>query len=187
MNEFLLSIKNGDRNAFAILHEKYYDHLFNFCFKYLHDRDDAEEIVQETFIAIWENRGRIDPRLSIASYLISIARNKIFDAIKRKFTAIRHREGVRKSFRDALTGDEESLWNEIIAIMLRSMEHLPPRQREILTLRSQGYSNSEISAMLRISQRTVETHFSRAIANLRSIMGPESVTLSVFLWALLSK
>lgn len=186
-DELLISIKKGDRKAFEALHERYLSHLFNFCLKYLHNAADAEEVVQETFIAIWENRGKIDPQQIVASYLISIARNKIFDLIKHKYTRIKHRDNIIKSFRDALSDDEELFWNEIIAVMLRSMKHLSPRQREILTLRTQGYSNREISVMLKISQRTVETHFSRGIANLRLIMGPENLTLIVFLWALISK
>lgn len=186
-DKLLVSIKNGDRDAFVIFYEKYFKHLYNFCLKYLHDQAEAEEIVQETFIAIWENRTKIDPQQIAAAYLISIARNKIFDAVKHKYTVIKHRENIKKSFREALTADEELLWNEIITVMLRSLEQLPPRQRQILTLRSQGYSNSEISTILNISQRTVETHFSRGLANLRSIMGSENITLAVFIWALLSK
>jgi RNA polymerase sigma-70 factor (ECF subfamily) len=185
-DNLLISLRNGDRSAFASLHERYFGQLYNFCRKYLHDRTEAEDIVQETFIAVWENRGRIDPQMSIRAYLISIAKNKIFDHIKHRFVEIRHRAGVEESLRKTMSDEESLLWDDIVAVMLRTIEGLPARQREILTLRSQGYSNHEIGERLSISPRTVETHVSRSMASLRAMLGTEKIVLAALFFDMFS-
>ena len=169
----LLLLTKGDRNAFSSLFDEYYPRLHSFCLKYLHDKTNAEEIVQETFVAIWETRERIDPHKNFEPYLVSIARNKIYNLVKQKFVAEKHRERISESMQEHFSEEEKLLRNDLLVLMFSSMEKLPERQREILMLRSAGYTNPEIAERLNLSLRTVENHYSRALVTLRSIMGPE--------------
>lgn len=171
----LQAVKEGDESAFASLFDEYHPRLYNFCLKYLYNQTEAEDIVQETFISIWETRSKIDPTKPFSTYLIAIAKNKIYNLIKRKYVAEKHQEGLTEFMVQGMSEDDRALWNDLIALMFLSMEHLPERQREILMLRTKGLSNPEIAKHLNISLRTVENHYSRALISLRSVMKQEHV------------
>lgn len=184
--ELLSSIINGNEAAFVSLYEMFAPRLYNFSLQYMHDPLDAEDIVQETFVVLWETRDRINPDESIRSYLAVIAKNRIFNLIKRKFIQKKHQGIIAESFRANLSGGDELLWNDMVELMFNSMEQLPQRQKDILIMRSKGYNNAQISNMLGISLRTVEAHFSRGLANMREMIGPANAYMLFLLFGCLS-
>jgi len=151
-----------------------YPKLYGFCLRNLYNPIDAEDVVQETFAAAWENRGKIDLSKNFNAYLLSIAKNKIYDLIRQKFVLDRHRNRISESMQEQLSEEDRLLWNDLVNLMFSSMEQLPDRQREILLLRAQGFSNPEIAERLGLSIRTIENHYSRALATIRTIMGPKA-------------
>ncbi|MEM6829911.1 MAG: sigma-70 family RNA polymerase sigma factor, partial [Bacteroidota bacterium] len=79
------AIKEGDENAFKKLFEAYYAYLFKIAYQYLNDYELSEEVVQESFMKLWDGRHRLDPQMNIKYYLVRMIKNSCishFDHIK---------------------------------------------------------------------------------------------------------
>lgn len=163
-------VKHGDRRAFDALFREYGPRLYAFALHYFNDRADAEEILQETFLTIWETRRQLDETRGFSAYLFSIAKHKIYNVLKHRAVERRY-ENAAARFTDAGhdAGDEPS--GENLRKLVRSaLDRLPPQQREIMELKARGHSNEEIARSLDISRRTVETHVYRAFKALRTYL-----------------
>lgn len=164
----IAALKTGDRRSFDAIFNKYASDIFYFSLDLTKNENEAGDILQETFIKLWESRHGIDPDRSIRNYLISIAKNRIFDILKHRV--------IEKKYILARTSNpvgspevETTLHlNDLRDQLLTGFNRLTSQQREILTLKSDGMGNDEIAALLGISKRTVENHLSNAYRQLRS-------------------
>jgi len=170
----LEGIRNGEEWAFKQLFNNYYSALCNYVYKHFIDRNEAENIVQEVLLSMYENRESIEKVQNLKAYLFRSVHYQCVNYIKR--------EQVRKRFEDEesyqlklieleLEPDESS--EEKIASILEAIEELPEQQKKAFTLkRIYGKSYKEISAELDIAERTVETHISLALKYLRKKLLP---------------
>jgi RNA polymerase sigma-70 factor (ECF subfamily) len=71
-------LREGDPESFEKLYHKHFAKLYNFCLNLTQSNNDADEIVQETFIKIWEKRVNIDPERNFLAYMFTIARHKVY-------------------------------------------------------------------------------------------------------------
>ncbi len=168
-DELLLeAIKKNDNGAFKEFFNKYYSSLVSYIITFTNDSSLAEDIVQQTFITIWEQRHNLETNKSIKSYLYKISYNSYID---------HYRKTKRQdSFFDDLR--QQALRNQInenydIAekrtVKLKSIiEDLPPRCKEILLLnKTQGLKYEEIAKLLNISNKTVESQMRIAFKKIR--------------------
>ena len=166
----ILKLKKSETGAFEQLFKLYSPRLFNFCRKFLNSKEDAEDIVQVVFTAVWENRLRIDEERSFSTYLFTIARNRIINILKKKVYA----EGFINYTMYAANGnvnyltEDTVLFNELQQVLEKSINELPQKRREIFILsRKEGLSYKEIAKKLSISESTVNTQITHAINFLR--------------------
>ncbi len=82
--ELINAFKKGDSKAFEKLFQKYHKKLYSFLFYLLHTKEDAEEIVQETFVKIWEKREDLIDGYSFDSFLFTIAKNAFLNQNRKK-------------------------------------------------------------------------------------------------------
>jgi len=162
-------LKRDDSVAFEVLFERYASRLYRFSLHLFNGNVcDAEEVVQDVFLKVWENRAKIDSVQNFNSYLITIAKRQIYDAIKHRFVVEKHRNHIL-NFSAKTASDEDSyILKNLIELMLSCVEQMPNQQKEVMHLRNQGFTNTEIAQQLGISPRTVETHVSNALKNLRN-------------------
>jgi RNA polymerase sigma-70 factor, ECF subfamily len=163
-------LKNGDRNAFEVIYNKYKSKLYYFAFRYIHSSAEAEEIIQNTFISLWEHRHLLDESLSIKNYLYKIVVNHVFNYLKHEavrqkhidYTLLHQTEDTKESVDDAIIYDDlKKNIDELI-------QYLPPMQRMIFKMsRIDGFSHLEIAKKLDISLRSVENHMYRALKFLK--------------------
>jgi RNA polymerase sigma-70 factor (ECF subfamily) len=78
----LEKLKNDDQSAFTIIFTKYYQDLVRFSFGFTHDSDAAEEIVQDVFLKLWENRKALVIHISLKSYLLKTVQNRSIDSLR---------------------------------------------------------------------------------------------------------
>lgn len=178
-------LRKGDRTAFATLFDGYSPRLYRFSMGYFRNRSDAEEVVQETFIRIWTNRTDIDPDKSFPSFLIAIARNRIYDIIKHKIVERKHRGNLSAAWSGFQSEEEKLMADDLMELMLAVIGKLPGKQRDIMLLRCEGYSNPEIADKMSITVRTVETHISNAYRALRRMVGgglAPALIVSILTW-----
>ncbi len=162
--ELIRDFKKGDTKAFEKLFQKYHKKLYAFLFHLLHSKEDAEEIVQETFIKIWEKREDFIEGYSFDSFLFTVAKNAFLNLNRKKIN--------RKVFEDHLNfldeissgrADDYVIFKETKEIINTIIEGLPPKRKEIFFLRKiEGLSRKEIAEKLDISIITVDSQLMKA-------------------------
>ncbi len=174
-NDLFLLLKNGDEKAFELLFKKHYASLCRYAFSYLKDKTDSEEVVQEVFIRIWDNREKIDIHTAVNFYLLRSVKNQAFNLIKKKsrhfFEPVENipEQGVHDTeeyMDEAKLYEFEKKYEEALAT-------LPERCREIfMKSRIEKLKYREIADQFNISVKTVETQMSIALKRLRDLLSP---------------
>ena len=166
--DWILALKEGDLQAFNELFDRYGKRLYNFSIGYLKSVENAEEIVQEVFMKIWDNRLELSAQKSIESYLFTIARNGILNTIRKSKSEQAYLNYVKINPEKNVLLDEELNFNELEKAYHEAIEQLSPRRKEIFLLsREQALSNAEIAEKMSISVKTVENQMTTAISEIR--------------------
>lgn len=166
--EWILALKEGDLVAFNHLFDRYGKRLFHFSIGYLKSTENAEEIVQEVFMRIWENRLELSAQKSLEAYLFTIARNGILNTIRKSKSEQAYLNYTKINSGKNVLLDEELNFNELEEAYHQVIEQLSPRRKEIFLLsREQSFSNVEIAEKMNISVKTVENQMTSAISEIR--------------------
>ncbi|NJM15639.1 MAG: RNA polymerase sigma-70 factor [Bacteroidales bacterium] len=168
--ELLIRLKNGDMAAFDAVYEKYCKRLYGFAIRYLKQKQDAEEIVQDVFIKIWNARETINLSSSFESFLFTVAYNTTISQLRKRLSEKKYVEHVTALQQPGLdhTSPEES-YDHLKQTVQVLLEQLTPRQKEVFLLsRQDNLTHEEIAAKLNISVNTVKNHLVAALDFLRS-------------------
>lgn len=168
--ELLKQVKDSDMEAFRMLFNRYQPVLFRQVLFQTRHTDLSHDIVQETFIRVWEHRRSLKPQLSFLSYIFHISRNLIRDNIK--YQKIRERTDmyVPHSVLSENDNPGEALQLTLLQEQIMSIinKDLPKRCREIFLLsRFEGKTHQEIADTLHLSVRTVEYQILHALKVMR--------------------
>lgn len=181
------SVSNGDELAFRILFHRYRSKLYKFSLRYVKSVDVAEDIIQDTFLKIWEQRQALQPELNFEAYLFRIGRNQIFNEFKKST----HQAAFEAFTLQNITDNRQTEW-EVIAqnyqeLLQSALELLPPQRRQIFQLsRIEGLSHEEIAQKLNLSKNTIKVQINKALKSIRESLEMNSeVSIPAFL--LLSK
>jgi len=163
-------IQGGDDRAFETMFRVYYPRLCRFVCHYVKSLEIAEEIVQDIFLAIWENRERWNPVGRVRTYLYRAAKNRALNHLKHYRIENRFRRMRLVLKEESQSTPDEALQNkELLAAIEQGIEALPERCRLIFTMhRQEGLTYTEIAEILDISIKTVETQMGRALKSLRN-------------------
>ena len=157
--------------AFNDIYKMYCHKLHRFVLMYLKQEEDAEEIVQEAFVKIWESRGKIDIYASFESFLFTIAYNSTISLLRKRMSENKSREHL-KSLQQIDSEDQvidEIRFKELNHQIHSLLEQLTPRQKEIFRLsREDGLTHKEIAEKLDISENTVNNHLVTILKFLKS-------------------
>jgi RNA polymerase sigma-70 factor (ECF subfamily) len=166
--EWILALKMGDLQAFNDLFDCYGKRLYYFSIRYLKLEENAEEIVQEVFMKIWNNRLELSAQKSLEAYLFTIARNGILNTIRKSKSEQAYLNYAKINPGKNVLLDEELNFNELEKAYHQVIEQLSPRRKEIFLLsREQSLSNAEIAEKMNISVKTVENQMTSAISEIR--------------------
>ncbi len=162
-------ISNGDVKAFEDLFKSFFPELSFYAIRFVEDMETAEEIIQDIFFNIWENRAQLKINTSIKSYLYTTVRNTCLNLIKHKKVENKYRE----HFSRKLQSDEldESKWIETSDLQEKisdAINKLPEKRQIIFKMsRFEELSYKEIASKLDISVKTVENQMGSALKFLR--------------------
>ncbi len=174
-------VENDDQVAFKALFHHYYAVLCNYSFRYLEDRNLAEEAVSEVFIKIWIKRKELSIHKSHQSFLYTSVRNQSIDILRKKG---KKRHFVQYDVNLAATNyspEEEMQYNELAASIKKGIEKLPPQCKKIFLMsRENQMSYQEIADKLGISLKTVKTQMYRAVKKVRNFLNNENIKIILF-------
>lgn len=159
-------IAAGDQLAFERLFRAHYKPLCAFARQYMKDGEKAEDIVQDLFFRLWQDREKVQVTMSIKAYLFASVRNRCLNA-----TAIQGRtrsldEEVDDRSHEETTGEEERTYR--LARVQAAIDALPEERGRIFKLsRYDGLKYHEIAERLGISPKTVENQMGKALKTLR--------------------
>ncbi len=163
-------IRKGDIKAFDLLYHIYSQKLYGFAFSMLKNHDDAKEIVQDTFLKIWEKREMINPAGSLQAFLFSVSYHTAIDLIRKRFKDDQYRTYLQAQFHEneSVTIEEPACYQELIRILDKITGELPEQRKKIYLLsREEGLSHKEIAEKLNISVKTVENQMTLALKTIR--------------------
>lgn len=166
----LIKLKEGSFQAFEKLYTMYSGKLYNFIMRLSYGNQYmAEEVVQSTFIRIWEVREKVDPGASFISFLCTIAKNMLMNMYQRQTIEYVYNEYLLKSGVDHDSHTEETIDLHFLNDYIDSLaEELPAQRKKIFILsKRQNYTNKEIAEMMGISESTVATQLSLAVKFMR--------------------
>lgn len=166
--ELVRMLRQGDRAAFTEVYNRYWEKLFYLAGKKLEDTGEAENIIQDLFVDLWERRETLDIQNSVAGYLIVAVKYRILNLLARQERARKIEQSIRQNTPAADMGTLELLKFEDLKDWLETLVNkLPEKCQMVYRLREQGLSQREIAETLQISEKTVETHVTRALKTIR--------------------
>ncbi|HYW32955.1 MAG TPA: RNA polymerase sigma-70 factor [Gemmatimonas sp.] len=182
------AILAGDERAFHVLFDALYGPLLAFARSLLADAGNAEDLVQEAFVRLWDRREHIEPGTPLHAYLYRTVRNLAFNL--RRDHANRRRLLADPVAHDSVAPaavpqpDAQFAGNETYQRLAASVAELPPRQRQALELsRFHGLSHDEVAAAMGCSPRTVNNHIVAALSTLRRRLAEaSSLVAAVAAW-----
>jgi len=166
-----IRIKIGDEQAFELLFKKYYTVLCSFSNKYLLNPDEAQDVVQDVFLTLWENRDEIDPEESLKAYLFRVTANSSINKLRRRKVETKYDEILKLVYveNSELSPHDSFLERELSEYIGLALNKIPPQCRKVFDLsRIEGLKYGEIAEYLKISVKTVECHISKALSILRT-------------------
>lgn len=167
--QVLQTIQSGNESAFEMIFKAYYQPLCRYAYSFLEDREEAEEVVQSSFITVWEKRKSLDIQTSLKSYLYRMVRNGCLNVIKHEKVKKQH------AAHELAVADVsyESVSQKVYATELETkiseaMKVLPEQCRLVFQLsRFEELKYQEIADQLKISVKTVENHMGKALKIMR--------------------
>jgi len=168
-SEVVAGIQKGNEVAFESIFKAYYSRLCSYANTMLNDSEEAEEMVQNTFIVLWENRANVDIHTSLKSYLYRAVHNSCLNRIKHMKVRQEHSAYVLHTQEEEVESTSHMVMgNELQQQINVAIEKLPPQCKRVFTLsRYENLTYAEIAAQLEISVKAVDKQMVRALRILR--------------------
>jgi RNA polymerase sigma-70 factor (family 1) len=180
--ELMREIKADNMLAFDALYGKYSRKLYKFGYSILKSKEDSENLIQDVFLNLWENRHKVEKNASVQSYVFTIAYNSAISTLRKKAKDsrfIEYLESLGESPEDTVNAELE--YNELTVKLEEIINSLPQRQKEIYLMHKvEGLKYEAIAGQLHISVNTIENHMSRALKTIRSKLGNYTLVALLF-------
>jgi RNA polymerase sigma-70 factor (ECF subfamily) len=163
----ILSLQAGDEAAFRQLFASYYSPLCEYTSRYTGD-EDAEDIVQELFVHLWEQREDIVIVSSLKAYLFAAVRNRSLNAVKKRQDILQKQAEYGELLKDHIEEPDYYFIDELNALIEKSINDLPKKHRETFRLsRYEEMSNEEIARHSGVTVKAIEYRITQALRSLR--------------------
>ena len=178
----LAEVATGDSKAFEELTKKYGNLIWSIARRYLSNQAEAEDAVQEIFLALWQSASRVDANKgSEITFIATIARRRLIDGLRKN-----NKHKILQSIDDAISNDvfqqKSNLEkNAELSLAIGILETLEKKDQELLSLSIyQGYSHVEIAKLLNLPLGTVKTKIRRNLMKIREKIKGGKMTVRDF-------
>ncbi len=169
-DKFIIELlRLGNENAFNSVFRAYGKRVYSFCYGYLKSREDAEEMVQETFIRIWESRSTIDPDLPFGGFIFTIAYRLVLNRLrKRRYEYAGNLHWARNRAKVSNETEDSVIYRDLGRLAKDAIASLPPRRKQIYQMIKEDHMTyQQVAKTLNISTKTVEAQMTEALKYLR--------------------
>lgn len=162
-------IAEGDAQAYRQLVDLHLRSILAFAIRLLNDREEAEEVAQETFLRVWQNADRYEPTSRVTTWIHAIARNQALDRLRKRRPS--PDTPVVEEAPDSGRPSEYLERKRVAQHVAAALEQLPPRQKVAITLvHYQGFSQAEAADVLGVKVEALESLLARARRKLRELL-----------------
>lgn len=174
-SEIIRRIRQGDKQEFEKLFRSSYVSLVRYAKTILKDHDTAEEIVQDLFFRLWQDRGNLTIESSLNGYLFRSVHNRSLHFIEHQKVVDRHAGEIAASADQIAEPVTEAIYySELQSKVARVLERLPERCSVIFRMsRFEGLKYNEIAEKLSVSLKTVEANMGRALKEFRKALAEQ--------------
>ncbi len=169
--------RNGDRAAFKAVIGLYQRKVFLLAYSMLRNREDALDVVQETFMRLYQKLHAYERQKNFQGWLLQIAKNLCIDYYRKHNSRRREMESDKTIDELHVAASDPAsnpVSSEVRQVFLRSLDKLGDKQRMVFVMKHyNGLEYREIAQVLRISVGTVKSLHFKAVRNLRQLMGPQ--------------
>jgi len=179
----IVQLTKSNRLAFDQLFNLYSNRIYRFSRKLKLNHEEAEEVLQDTFLTLWERRTFLDPNKDFKAYLFKIAKSLIIKSFKRKALFFAYENYAKEEIVMQDSSTENLIhYYDLLEILEKEINRLPEARKEIFNLsRKDGLSTDEISQKLGLSRRTVENQIYRTLKLLKDRIQPNTISSFIFL------
>lgn len=178
-DQLLLMLKGDSRLAFNEIYHRYWKLCYHSAIKISDDRDTCLDIVQDVFVWLWENRGKIAP-VCLRSYLCTAVKFKMLNVIRRGKMNAKAVAFYKEVYHSDCVIEDNLEVKELKRLIDDFVDKLPPQAGKIFRLsRNERLSHKEIALQLNLSEKTVRNQINLTLKKLRSTMGHMSIWISL--------
>ncbi len=176
--ELIKRLINSDEEAFCDLYALYKNRLMYFAMKFLKSKEFAEDVFQDAFASVWQNRRFLNPESPFSAYIYTIVRNRILNLLSTFENEKKLKESILSSAIEIDNETSQSILDaDLSAIIEKAIENLTPQQSKVFEMsRKRFMSHKEIAAELGISVYTVQQHISTSLRLIRTYLTKYSET-----------
>jgi RNA polymerase sigma-70 factor (family 1) len=183
--KLLNAVKTGNPVAFNEIYHRYRQKINGYAFHFTRCREEAEELTQDTFVRLWENRAKIDPKKNFDAFLYTLIRNNFLTTLRKKAREKAYSTEKLKQEQSFNAIEDELDAKESKQIAQEAINTLSPQVKKIyLMSRNDHRTHEEISQIMGISKNTVNNHLKKSLGVMRkyfSTYSPETI-LSLILF-----
>lgn len=168
-NDLLALCKVGDTSAFRVVYDRYWEVLYRHAYRMLKDEEEARDVVQDTFVRLWDRLNDLQLEISLKSYLYTAVRNRVLNIFQKE----KNQEKFILSLGSFIEHSEAVTDHRVREVMLqekidKEVSLLPVKMQNIFKLsRTNHLSHQEIATALNLSDKTVKKQVSNAVKILR--------------------
>jgi RNA polymerase sigma-70 factor (ECF subfamily) len=167
------ALKKGNKKAFTLLYEKYWEKLYYVAYQHTQSTEESEDLIHEVFIDLWKKRKKIKIEKTVSSYIFTALKYKIFRLYDKKSVRKKYNDRIKHNGSVSLNVTEMELsFNELYNLIEHEIEKLPERCKLIFKIRRmEDYSIEEVAKKLEISSNTVNNQMTKASKILKVKIG----------------
>jgi RNA polymerase sigma-70 factor, ECF subfamily len=172
-DDLLRAVSRGDESALSALYDRYRLILFGLILRILHDRQEAEDVLQEAFLQVWRRANDFDPARGRAfTWLVTIARSRALDRLRMLGSRSRFVDASEQvADADVIDTAQDLVKSEQGEIVRQALRELPQEQRRALLLAYfEGLTQAEIAERLGDPLGTVKTRMRSGLIKLRELL-----------------
>ena len=176
INGLVERVKSGDREAFMTLTKLYQKKVFQLAYSYFHNKEDALDIVQETFLRFHQKAHMFEKGKNFQNWLLQIAKNICIDYYRKhhkKNNELRRDQNIEEMDHASYDSSHHDPSSDLKEVFSRCLEKLSDKQRMIFVMKHYNHLHyREIAQILNIALGTVKSLHFKAVRNLRTLMSP---------------